>query len=82
MISAFIASTIAFGCMMVLDFIWAHYTLYLVQKRAALAGLFASGIALCNGVVIILVAANWEMIVPTALGAFVGTFYAIKWAKQ
>jgi hypothetical protein len=67
-----------FGSMVVLDFIWAHYTLFLLKKKAAGAGLAATAIMLCNAVVTIGYVDDHWMIIPTAVGAFVGTYAAIK----
>jgi hypothetical protein len=69
---------LAFGSMFILDFVWAHYTLHLVQKNASLAGVYALAITVCNAVVTIMFVADHWLIIPTAMGAFVGTYVAIK----
>ena len=69
---------IAFFAMIVLDWFWAYYTLYVVERRASLAGLYAAGIALCGALTVILYIDNHWMIVPTALGSYVGTWFAVK----
>lgn len=72
-----VAVATAFFLMVVLDFIWAWYTMYVVAKRPWMAGYAAAGITVCNGLSMILIIKDPWMIVPTALGAFVGTAIAV-----
>ena len=73
---------ICFLSMVVLEYIWAHYTIYLMQNKPALASLAAMGITVANAVVTIFYVDDHWLIVPTMLGAFVGTYAAIKWKPR
>ena len=68
----------SFFFMIALDYIWAMYTIYLVAKRPALAGLFASGIMLVNSFLTLGYVNDPTLIMPLMLGAFVGTFLAVR----
>ena len=70
---------LAFGSMMMLDLIWVKYTHALMQYRAGAAGIWAAGIAVCMAIVTITYVSNPWMIIPTAAGAFCGTYIATKW---
>lgn len=77
-----VQAIVAFASMTLLDFIWAHYTIFLLEKRHILAGLAAGGIMLCNAIVVVGYVSNHWLILPTAAGAFTGTFLASKWRKS
>lgn len=74
-----IDGALAFGAMLVLDFIWALYTQYVVAKRHWAAAFCATGIMVCNGAVTLLYVSDPVMLIFAAAGAFVGTAAAIKW---
>ena len=69
----------AFVAMVVLDYVWGAYTKYLVEKKAALAGLFASAIMLVNAIVTIAYVTDWRLVPVVMLGAFVGTFLVVRY---
>lgn len=66
----------AFFGMVALDFIWARYTIALTEYRSLAASMWASGIALCNGVVVLSFVHQPTMLIPVCAGAFVGTYLA------
>ena len=70
---------ITFASMVVLDYIWAHYTIYLLKNKPWGAGVSAALIMIANALVTILYVDDHWMILPTAAGAFVGTFAVLKW---
>lgn len=69
---------IAFSVMLVLDFVWALYTRYVVAKRHWAAATAATGIMLCNGAVTLIYVNDPVMLVFAAAGAFIGTALAIR----
>ena len=71
-------ASIAFVSMVALDYVWGAYTKFLIEKRAALAGLFASAIILTNAIVTIAYV-NDPLLIPVVMaGAFVGTYLAAR----
>lgn len=59
-----------------LDLAWAVYTRHLVARRALPAATWAATIALIIGVNTILYTQDPWLLVPSAAGAFVGTYVA------
>ena len=72
---------LVFAAMFALDLVWVFYTRAAVVKQALLASCWASAIMLLNGMVVLGFVSNKWMLVPAILGAFAGTFAAIKIAK-
>jgi uncharacterized membrane protein YfcA len=72
---------LAFFGMVALDFVWARYTLNLVKKYHATSGGYAATIMLLNGVVTLTYVHDPWMILPAAVGAFVGTYLGGKLEK-
>lgn len=69
-----------FACMFLLDFVWGKWTFALTDKRAVLSGVYASIlIVLSGGAAIGYVDDPW-MLIPAALGAFAGTYAAVKFS--
>jgi len=63
--------------MVALDFTWARYTIACAERRAPRAASYAVGIYGLSGYLTVnYVADNW-MLIPLALGAFVGTYASI-----
>lgn len=69
----------AFVSMFLLDVVFALYTKCVVANRPTAAGIYAVAIILCNAVMVINVVDNHWMIIPVALGAFAGTWTAVRW---
>jgi len=76
-----VKAVIVFAAMFVLDFIWARYTSAMVDRRAHLASVFAVGILITNGVAVISYTTDLWMFIPAGLGAYAGTWVAVKWGK-
>ena len=72
---------LSFFGLVVLDLVWARYTITLVKKHAATSGGYAATIMLLNGVVTLTYVHNPWMILPAAAGAFVGTYLGGKLDK-
>lgn len=70
---------VSFFSMLLLDLIWVKYTHAMMRHRALAAGLWATAIAVCLAAITINYVDNAWMIIPTAAGAFVGTYIATKW---
>jgi hypothetical protein len=65
-----------------LDFVWAYYTRYVNDGRAAYAGFAAVLIMLLGGTAVIGYTADPWMLIPAGAGAFVGTFAAVRIGAQ
>jgi uncharacterized membrane protein YfcA len=72
---------LSFFGLVVLDFVWARYTITLVKKQAITSGGYAATIMLLNGIVTLTYVSNPWMILPAAAGAFVGTYLGGKLEK-
>lgn len=75
----YIQIAIAFGAMFILDFVFACYTKNVVKNKPAVAGLYAAAIVISNAAVTLNYVDNNWMIIPTVLGAFAGTWAAVRW---
>lgn len=73
---------LAFAGMVVLDIVFAFYTLKVAQRAEIQASLFATAILGLNGLVTVLYVEDNKLIVPAMVGAFVGTWIAIKIDKR
>jgi uncharacterized membrane protein YfcA len=65
----------------VLDFVWARYTAHVGAARAIAASLYASFIFSVGGLVTVAYTVNHWLLVPAALGAFLGTYVAVRTNK-
>lgn len=60
------------------DALWSRYIWHTAQHRAWPAACYSAGIVLSGAVTTVaIVADNW-MVIPAALGAFAGTFLAVR----
>lgn len=64
-----------------LDIIWARYTIALADRRALQAGGWSMLIFLVGGGLSVAYVHNPRLLIPAALGAFAGTYYAVKTDK-
>ena len=71
---------IAFGSMVILDFMWAKYTSYCASKDAMKAGVTAFVILALGAFVVLTYVDDHLMLIPACAGAFVGTYIAVKTA--
>ena len=63
--------------MALLDFIFALYIIETASKNIVMASIWASGIQICNAVLILAYTRTWKTVFPAIVGAFVGTYGAI-----
>lgn len=59
-----------------IDFVWARYTKHVMAKNAMTAGFLSAAIIFLNGLGTISFTSDHWMLIPAALGAFVGTWVA------
>jgi uncharacterized membrane protein YfcA len=68
----------SFTAMVLLDLVWVAYTKKVIKNKPALAGMYASAIMLINAVVTISYVTDPWMLLPVALGAFVGSYVGVR----
>lgn len=78
--SAWTAASV-FAALFALDFFWAKYTTAITAKRAHLASAYATVLILLSGIAAIVYTAEPVMLIPAMLGAFAGTFVAVRWGS-
>lgn len=71
-----------FLAMTALDFAWAFYTRACADGRAFVAASWAAGLIVLSGAAQIGYTHDPYLLVPAALGAFVGTWSALRLTKQ
>lgn len=69
---------IAFVLAVVIDIVWVFYIRATAQGRAALSATTAAGTIMCGAVNGISFVQHPVLILPAALGAFLGTFVVVK----
>ena len=69
---------IAFASMAAMDFCFAYYARRAAQGMAHSAGSWAAFLILFNAVVMISVVKDYNTIFSAMLGAYVGTFWAVR----
>lgn len=77
-----LSALLAFGAVFALDFVWAKYTYAMTARRPIAAGIYAALIFGLGGIAVLTYAANPWMLVPAALGAFFGTWAAVRVDKS
>ena len=65
----------------VLDFVWAHYTIAVNRSQPVKAGGYAALIMLLGGLAAVGYVNDPWMLIPACLGAFTGTYGALKWCR-
>jgi hypothetical protein len=65
-----------------LDFVYARYTIAAAERKALKASLWAAVIPVLGGFVAIQYVDNHWLLIPTAVGAFVGTYIATRKTKE
>jgi hypothetical protein len=71
-----------FVAMFVLDFVWVFYTKAVQRHLPMPAALWATLILGLNGATQIGYITDHWLLLPTACGAFAGTYCAMKWSKR
>lgn len=67
-----------FTAMVVLDFLWARYIIALRDDNAYIAGALAGSLYVLGGFVTVSFVADYWLLIPAGLGAFVGTVLGSK----
>lgn len=79
--SAALTFLAVFAAMVVLDFVWAFYTLALTNHQSLRAGLYAGAWMTTQGFITVSYVVDHWLLVPAIIGAMVGTYAASKMLK-
>lgn len=71
-------AALVFAALFALDFVWARYARAMTEQRAARSAHYAAGIILLSGFGITQYASEPLYLIPAALGAWLGTYVAIR----
>jgi hypothetical protein len=77
-----IQSIIVFFGVAIVDFFWTRYFQATAEKKATQAGIFSSCIILFGAITTRAYVHDGWLIIPAALGAYVGTFLTVKHHKS
>lgn len=80
-VTEFLLGAAAFLGMALWDFLCAIYVLAVSKRQAVRAGLVAAAMFLVSALVLISVVQDNWLVLPASVGAFAGTFLAIKVVK-
>lgn len=69
---------LVFTVTVIADFVWAEWARAIAYKRPHVAGIWGAGTVLCGAVMAIAVTHDWQLAIPGALGAYVGTFISVR----
>lgn len=70
---------LAFGSTLLADFAWSNYMMNTADRKPHHAALWSAAIiVLGTGGLVALMGNRW-MVIPEALGAYCGTYIAVKW---
>lgn len=75
-------SLLVFLSVACLDFVWTFYTRAMVDRREGRAGLWSAAIIGIGGYAASEYVQNKSLLLPAALGAFAGTWLAVKLEKR
>jgi uncharacterized membrane protein YfcA len=67
-----------FVAMIVVDIAWAKYIQTVGERRAVAAASWAAFLYVLGAVVITQYTHDWRLMIPAALGSFVGTYYGAR----
>lgn len=73
---------VVMGLMALVDLCWTKYTLAVTNKRALLSGAWSVGIMLCGAFVTVSYMQDRSYLVAAVIGAFAGTYFAVKHSKS
>jgi hypothetical protein len=73
-----IKAAAVFFAMLALDFVWARYTHAITDRRAYAAAHYGAAIILLSGFGVTQYAGEPILLIPAALGAWLGTFIATR----
>lgn len=80
-IEALMPYVLVFGAVFALDFAWAFYTRAVTAGASLKAAFYAGGLIVLTGSAQIGYTHEPVLLIPAALGAFLGTFAALKLTK-
>lgn len=75
-------AVVVFAAMFALDYVWTYYTKAIQRHAPCAAATWAVTITAFNGVAQIGYVENNWLLLPAALGAFGGTYAAMKWGRH
>ncbi len=78
----FFKAIIVFLAAIATDVTWAKYTIHTSKHRAWRSALWSVGIVLVGAVSIYAIAHSPWYVIPSALGAFVGTYFTVRHSKR
>lgn len=67
---------------LLVDIVWAYYFIKIAQKKPHQAGILSILIALTSAYVTISYVLNPYFLIPVAIGAYIGTYLAVKRHKK
>lgn len=73
---------VVFAAMFALDYVWTYYTKAIQRHASFAAANWAVTITVFNAVAQIGYVENHWLVIPAALGAFGGTYAAMKWGRH
>lgn len=71
-----------FAAMFALDFVWAYYTKAITRHAPFAASNWAIVVTVFSAIAQIGYVENHWLVLPAALGAFAGTYSAMKWGRH
>lgn len=77
-----LAGLLAFLCLAATDICWAVYVSKVSEKNPHKSALWSLGLFLTGGMAVISYTENHWLLIPAALGAYVGTFIGVWWEKR
>lgn len=73
---------IVFTSTLVVDVFWARYNMATADRKAVAAGLWSVAICLGGTLSLRVWMDNHSTVISSAIGAFIGTYYAVKYGKK
>jgi hypothetical protein len=73
---------LVFLALFALDFVWAKYTIAMTERAAIKASGFAGVVILLSGAAQIGYTANPWLLIPAFVGAFAGTWCALRFGER
>lgn len=67
-----------FAVNVALDVVWAKYTIAVGARRPVVSSFWAFNIIVVGGVSTLMIVDNPYLLIPAAVGAYVGTYFTVK----
>lgn len=71
-----------FGASFLSDICWAFYFIKIASQKAIAAGLWGASVIILGSMITISFVDDHTLLIPSVLGAFVGTFLTVKYSKK